>query len=373
VTDIPEDSDVIESISTEPTPAGSKAGFGKLVILLIVLALLAGGGWWLWEHIQELRARAAVAAEQSDLIDALRQQVNELDARIAQNHQSQRNLSTRMDDVAGTHRVLRNEMLGVGERAAALEEAVNRLADSRESSATNLRLDETEHLLRIGQERIELFGDAAGAARAFALADDVLSGLDDPGFAGLRQTVAEELALLRGAPVAPRQRVLARLDTLLAGIDRLPARPSEIYAQEGGDASTLRSILARLVTVQRVDQGGATLSPARIAAQRAALDLDLGVARAAAERGDQDAFQAALLRAAAQLERAFDPDADAVQQAVGQLETLAKESLEARMPELGASQRELRALRNLRRPTSIKFAPLPPPAPAEARIEADVE
>lgn len=371
MTDIPEDSDLIETADAEPTPAANKAGFGKLVFVLILLALLAGGGWWLWEHIQELRARAAVAAEQSDLIDALRQQINELDARIAQNHQSQRNLSTRMDDVAGTHRVLRNEMLGVGERAAALEEAVNRLADSRQSSSTNLRLDETEYLLRIGQERIELFGDTAGAARAYALADDVLSSLDDPGFTGLRQTVAEELGLLRSAPVAPRQRVLARLDTLLAGIDRLPTRASENYVQEGGDASTLRSILARLVTVQRVDQGGATLSPARIAAQRAALDLDLGVARAAAERGDQDAFQAALLRAAAQLERAFDPDAAAVHKAVEQFEALAKESLEARLPELGAAQRELRALRNLSRPTSMQFVPLPPPA--EVPVEADVE
>lgn len=373
MTEISEDSDLNEVVSTAATPATGNSGFAKLALALILIAMLAGAGWWLWEHIQELRARAAVAAEQSDLIDALRQQVNELDSRIAQNHQSQRNLASRMDDVTGTNRVLRNEMLGVGERAAALEEAVNRLADSRESSATNLRLDETEYLLRIGQERIELFGDAAGAARAFALADDVLAGLDDPGFAGLRQTVAEELAQLRSAPVAPRQRVLARLDTLLSGIDRLPVRPTQGTVQEGGDASTLRSILARLVTVQRVDQDGATLSPARIAAQRAALDLDLGVARAAAERGDQDAFQAALLRAAAQLERAFDPDAAEVRKAIEQFEALAKESLEARMPELGASQRELRALRNLRRPTSIQFAPLPPPASPEERTEADVE
>lgn len=373
MTEISEDSDLIETIDTDPAPATGKAGFGKWVFVLILLALLAGSGWWLWEHVQELRARAAVAAEQSDLIDALRQQVNELDSRIAQNHQSQRNLASRMDDVAGTNRVLRNEMLGVAERAAALEEAVNRLADSRESSATNLRLDETEYLLRIGQERIELFGDAAGAARAFALADDVLAGLDDPGFAGLRQTVAEELTLLRSAPVAPRQRVLARLDTLLSGIDRLPVRPTDSSVQEGGDASTLRSIVSRLVTVQRVDQGGATLSPARIAAQRAALDLDLGVARAAAERGDQAAFQAALQRAAAQLERAFDPEATEVRKAVEQFETLARESLEARMPELGASQRELRALRGLRRPTSMRFTPLPPPAADETRIEAEVE
>src|SRR5690606_5061313 len=136
----------------------------------------------------------------------------------------------------------------------------------------------------------ELFGDAAGAARAFALADDVLAGLDDPSFAGLRQTVAEELALLRAAPAGPRQRILARLDTLIPTIERLPARTAQDnLLAEGGDASTLRSILARLVTVRRVDQGGASLSPSRIAAQRAALDLELGVARAAAERGDQGA------------------------------------------------------------------------------------
>ncbi len=373
-----DDSDVIESSPPAETSGRSRYRPGRALVWLVLLLLVATGGWWLWEHIKELRARAAIAAEQSDLIDALRQQVGELDSRIAQNHQSQRNLAVRMDDVAGTHRVLRDEMLSVAERAAALEESINRLAESRERSANTLRLDEAEYLLRIGQERVDLFGDAAGAARAFALADDVLAGLDDPSFAGLRQTVAEELALLRAAPAGPRQRILARLDTLIPAIERLPTRPAQDnLLAEGGDASTLRNILARLVTVRRVDQGGASLSPARIAAQRAALDLELGVARAAAERGDQGAFQAALLRAAGQLERAFDPEAAAVQQAARQLEALAKESLEMNLPQLGTSQRELRLLRNLRRPNAtpatVESHSAAASQPIETPPEADVE
>jgi uroporphyrin-3 C-methyltransferase len=266
----------------------------------------------------------------------------------------------------------------VAERAGALEESINRLTDNRERGANTLRLDEAEYLLRVGQERVDLFGDADGAARAFALADDVLAGLDDPSFAGLRQTLAEELALLRAAPAGPRQRILARLDTLIQSIERLPTRPAQDNVlAEGGDASTMRNILARLVTVRRMDADGASLSPARIAAQRAALDLELAVARAAAERGDQASFQAALMRAAAQLERAFDPDAAAVQQAEDQFETLAQESLELNLPQLGASQRELRLLRNLRRPSSVPRAVEPPSAlilrPVETPQEVDVE
>jgi len=375
VNDIVDSSESLTDTEIErPSP---RRGRWRWVALLVLVLGLAGGAWWLYEHVLELRARAAVAAEQSDLIEALRQQIGELDSRIAQNHQSQRGLSSRMDDVAGTNRVLRDEMLAVAERAAALEESIHRLADSRERSATSMRLDEAEYLLRVGQERMELFGDTSGAVRAFSLADDVLAGLDDPGFAGLRQTVADELAMLRAAPTAPRQRVLARLDTLIGGIGRLPPPPVENLVREGGDASTLRSILARLVTVQRVDQSGATLGPAQIAAQRAALDLELGVARAAAERGDQAAFQASLLRAAGQVERAFDAHSPAVRQAREHFEALAKESLELDLPALGASQRELRALRSLRRPAVASPIRTPSPAlqtpPAPEPTESPVE
>jgi uroporphyrin-III C-methyltransferase len=380
-------SELLEAASEpgpEPAPRPRRRGGGRLLFALVLLAGLGGGGWWLWEYVQSLRASAAVAREQSDLIDALRQQIGELDARIAQNHASQRSLGARLDDMVGTNRALRDEMLAVAERAAALEESVNRLADSRERSATTLRLDEAEYLLRFGQERLELFGDAAGAASAFALADDVLAGIEEPRIAVLRQSVGEELAALRATPAEPRLRVLARLDAIAAAIERLPVREDATATAEGGDASTLRSILGRLVTVRRVDEGGAVIGPARRAAQRAALDLDLATARAAAERSDRAAFRAAIGRVLAQIERGFDVDSLAVRNLLGQVQSLGEESLQAERPALGVSLRELRAVRSLRRSQPAPAAPAPvvePVPPPETqprprpdpRSEAEVE
>ncbi len=363
---------------SEPADASASAapprrrGGARALLWLILLALLGGGGWWLWEYVQSLRASAAVAREQSDLIDALRQQVGELDTRIAQNHQSQRNLAARLDEATGANRVLRDEMLAVAERAAALEEAIHRLAESRERSATTLRLDEVEFLLRFGQERLDLFGDVAGALRAYGLAEEALAGLDDPAFAGLRQGVGQERESLRALADVPQQRILARLDTLAAGLSRLPARGNEELPAEGGDASTLRSILARLVRVSRVDAGGAALTPSRQAAQRAAIDLELALARLAAERGDEPAFRAALQRAGAQAERAFDPGSAAASELLAQLQALGTEPLRMDLPALGSSLRELRALRGLRS-AAPSNAILPRPLPAEPEVEAPVE
>ena len=367
--------DVLLSDSAEagaPETPQRRRGGARTLLWLILLALLGGGGWWLWEYVQSLRASAAVAREQSDLIEALRQQIGELDTRIAQNHQSQRNLSARLEEATGANRVLRDEMLAVAERAAALEEAIHRLAESRERGATTLRLDEVEFLLRFGQERLELFGDIAGAQRAYGLAEETLSGLEDPAFAGLRQSVAQEHETLRTLPDVPQQRILARLDAIAEGVSRLPARGNDELPAEAGDASTLRSILARLVRVSRVDAGGAALTPSRQAAQRAAIDLELGLARLAAERGDEAGFRAAIARAGAQVERAFDPDAAMAIDLLAQLRALGSEPLRADLPALGSSLRELRALRGLRsaRPSS---AILPRPLPAQPSVEAPVE
>lgn len=358
--------------ASAPEAPRRRGGGARAVLWLLLLTLAGGGGWWLWEYVQSLRASAAVAREQSDLIVALRQQVGELDARIAQNHQSQRNLSARMDEAAGANRVLRDEMLAVAERAAALEEAIHRLAESRERSATTLRLDEVEFLLRFSQERLDLFGDVAGALRAHGLAEETLAGLEDPAFAGLRQSVAQESESLRALAEIPQQRVIARLDAISAELSRLPVRGNEELPAEAGDASTLRSILARLVRVSRVDAGGAALTPARQAAQRAAFDLELGLARLAAERGDESGFRAALQRANAQAGRAFDPGAAAVIDLLARLQALASEPLRTELPALGSSLRELRALRGLRS-AAPSTAILPRALPPEPSVEAPIE
>ena len=52
-----------------------------------------------------------------------------------------------------------------------------RLADANRQGAQALRLDETELLLTLGEQRLRLAGDLDGARHAYALATDVLDGI----------------------------------------------------------------------------------------------------------------------------------------------------------------------------------------------------
>ena len=74
---------------------------------------------------------------------------------------------------------LREEVLGLSERAGLIEDALRNLAERHDDGETSLRLGEAEFLLRLGAERHRLFRDPTGAATAFELADGVLAELDD--------------------------------------------------------------------------------------------------------------------------------------------------------------------------------------------------
>ena len=100
--------------------------------------------------------------------------------------------------------MLRDELLGIGQRAALLEDSVAKLADPERHGAQALRLDEVELLLSQGQQRLQIAGDLDGARRAYALAGGVLDGIDDPAYLSLRQALAQERAALDALGADPQ-------------------------------------------------------------------------------------------------------------------------------------------------------------------------
>ena len=149
-------------------------------------------GWRYWQHQQ---AQSAALAEQQRLA---------LDASVTNLRATQQSQAQRLQQAEATNRVLRDELLGIGERATLLEDSVSKLADPDRNSAQSLRLDELELLLGIGQQRLQLANDLDGARRALALAAPLLGGIDDPAYLNLRQTLAQEQAALDALGVDPR-------------------------------------------------------------------------------------------------------------------------------------------------------------------------
>jgi uroporphyrin-3 C-methyltransferase len=317
---------------TTPSPVAparrSRAGALLLWLLLaLVVAAAAGVGWWQWQareqHLHSLAAQQRAA----------------LDARVERLQQAQRAQAQRLQQAEATNRVLRDELLGIGQRAALLEDSVSKLADPDHHGARALRLDEIELLLGIGQQRLRLDDDIDGARRALALAAPLLDGLDDPTYLNLRQALAQEQAALQSLGADPRIQANSLLERIAAGIDSAtPARTAPSLREPW-----YQRLLGRLVHRQPTASAGLDQRPDRDAAL-AALQVEFSLARAAVERRDGVGLQHALARIDAWLQRllAGSPALAPKRLLLAELKAL---PLRMESPLAGTTLQQLRALR----------------------------
>ena len=325
---------------TSPSPHRSRARGNLLLALIVLLALLFGGwrlhGWWHAQHdaVSDEAPTQNAGPDGNSGIDIIRRE--------------QHALAQRMADSATNNKILRDEVLGLGERAALLEESVARIAGPRAQGEQALQLDEVDLLLTIGQQQLQLAGDLPGALHAYALADSTLAASADPNLLDLRQTLAQEIAALRALPADPRATLGGRLDALQAGLDALPLLTLD-PPQRDARAPLLDRVFGSMVSVQRRDTRD-LLSPAAREAGMTALRLEFTVARLALERRDERAFNASLDRIDGWLPRLLPPSARLRQQHL-QLVALRNQPLRIELPVLGSSLDALRRLRGARLPT----------------------
>ena len=320
---------MIEPDASPSLPSRRRAPLAWLVLLL--LALAAAWGWHAWTQ----RQSAARAVE----IDA-QQRVEALEARMESLRREQRAQAGRLQQADATNRVLRDELLGVGQRAALLEDSVSKLADPDRHGAQALRLDEVEMLLSMARQRLDIASDLDGARRAYALAAGMLDGIDDPAYLSLRQTLAQERAALDAVGVDPVHAAAAKLDAIET---RLPTLPLVRDAREGSQRSWWERVASRLIDVQPSDRAQLRATSDRSAGMEA-LSIEFTLARAALERRDLPTWRASLGRADAWLPRLW-PDTDALRAQRRALQALRAQSLAVRSPVLGSSLTQLRAMR----------------------------
>lgn len=317
------------------TPAPRRRG--SALAWLLVPLLLAAAGWagWRWWQAQSLREHDAAARAE--------QRIEGLEARVDALRQDQRAQSQRLQQAEATNRVLRDELLGVGQRASLLEDSVSRLADPERNGARALRLDELESVLAMAQQRLQLAGDLNGARHAYAIATTLLDGIDDPAYLNLRQALAQERSAVDALGADPRALAEGRLEAFAATLPALP-----LAARARGEASLpwWRRAFARIVDVRRADAAVA-IEPGDRAAGLAALQLELSLARAAAERRDRDGYRAALARADGWTTRLW-PDTPQLRERRARLRALRELPLAAELPALGTTLQQLRAMRAAR-------------------------
>jgi uroporphyrin-III C-methyltransferase len=317
--------------SAAPAPPRHRLAGPSFAIVLVILALVAWAGWRHWEARQ---AGAAAELDDGQRLDALQLRVDSL-------RRDQRAQAQRLQQAEATNRLLREELLGIGQRAALMEDTLSRLADPDRHGAQSLRLDEVEFLLSVAAQRLDLVGDVDGARRAYGLAAGLLNGIDDPAWLSLRQTLAQERAALDALGEAPRVVAAGRLDALEAALSALPERAEA--APGAAPPAWWRRLMSRVVEA-RPTAGETMAAPGDRAPALAALRLELTLARAALERGDRDGFAAALQRAQAWVLRLW-PESPQRGAAIQALEALQAQPLRPELPVLGTTLEQLRRLR----------------------------
>lgn len=308
-------------------PRRSRAG-GLLLLLLLLVVLAATGvfGWRYWQHQQ---AQSTALAEQ---------QRQALDASVASLRTTQQSQAQRLQQAEATNRVLRDELLGISERATLLEDSVSKLADPDRNSAQALRLDELELLLGIGQQRLQLAEDLDGARRALALAAPLLGGIDDPAYLNLRQTLAQEQAALDALGIDPRIRANALLDALARDLQDMSAVNARHSDQQ---APWYARLIDRIVRVQPTAGAGLRERADREAAL-ASMQVELSLARAAIERRDAARMAIALDRIDAWLQKLQPSKLAADRKRISELKAI---TLQVDAPLSGSTLQQLRTLR----------------------------
>jgi len=284
---------------------------------VVVLGVGGYAGWYVWQqqqHEQEAQAQTTAVQLQGlqATLDALRR--------------DQRATSQRLQDAATTNRVLRDEMLGLSQRSALLEENLAKLADSANQG-------------RQAAQRLNYADDVEGARRLYAQAATALADLPDSDGLNLRQALVQERDALDSLGAGPRAQSLQRLDSLAKALQGLPSQVTGDSAP-GAGKTWWQATLAPFVDISPSRQNGPLTAAERRNADDA-LQLELTLARAAIERGDRTGRDTALARVEHWAQRRW-PDSPALRAQRAELKALRELPLQASNAVLGSTLQQLR-------------------------------
>ncbi|HET6564852.1 MAG TPA: uroporphyrinogen-III C-methyltransferase [Xanthomonadales bacterium] len=367
-----------EKFPDEAPPAraggGRASGLSLLSLLLAGIALVIAA--WMWWQGEQSRSQqlSAWQAQQQHYQDELKRLEDMLAAAQDSSSRQSSELSSGLQQRVQALEAMRNEgedfrsetsawsrsaqaaLEDSQARLNSMDEKLRNLAARSAESDTELELEEIEYLLRMAQERLELFGDTRNADRALQLADQQVQAFDNPMFIGLRREIAAARQALTAADVPDMVIIGSEIDGLQDRLALLPFRSG--LQQTEPDASVdgtpaeqhwwerLKATLSGLVTVRRVDDAELAmpvLADQLALRQRAWLQVEQ--ARLAALGREQAIYQESLAQAEATVQRWFAADDPQVKLVISGLQSLQQRNVDPPMPDISAPWVTLRSIR----------------------------
>ncbi|MCP5305309.1 MAG: uroporphyrinogen-III C-methyltransferase [Chromatiaceae bacterium] len=351
-----------------------------LILAGVALLLVVGGiafGYRYWQALSQdlaamgARVRTAMSGQQQlqQSLDGTRQalQAQESTLNAQQDVLSKQRLA--VDEARNAFQTqeqkLADENLKLEEREAELRAAVADVHRRVGRSGTQWMIAETDYLLRIANHRLILARDTQTARVALELADQRLRDTQDPGWTGVREQIARDIAKLSGFAAPDIAGMSAQLAALIEQvpqlkIDRATVGPERTLPEHAARAPGERSwdtLLDDLwagfkdsVRIRERDQPvQAMLAPEHQYFLYENLRLNLQGARLALARGDQALFRDNLQSAAASLDSHFaadDATATAVRSAVAKMLAI---DIHPQLPDISQSLRTLEVRQKLMR------------------------
>lgn len=332
-------------MSESPAPAPRSHAW-LLVVALIALAALALAGWQAYTMRQEL--------------DALRQELAkrlaDVDAQTRAGRMAGDQLREATREASVKIGVLESKMAESQSQQVALEALYQDLSRNRDEWA----FAEIEQTLVIANQQLQLAGNVRAALIALQAADTRLQNMNRPQLLNLRKAISEDMARLKAAPAVDTVGISARIDTLMAAVDKLPlanearvaadmpaalpppapAAPAPVPADSGWTRfwRDTWNDLRDMVRVQRMDTKDVPLlAPQQVFFLRENLKLRLLNARLALLSRDQAVFRSDLKAAQDWLKRYFDARDKGVVNAAATLASLQKTDVSIELPDLSAT------------------------------------
>ena len=393
---------------SEPEPKPRRGGSAlAFLALLIALAAAAGTAWIWWQdqasgdstsaqllsEVSRLESNdghlSAQLQELSKAIEALSaagdtDTLNELKARSSEDRAQLEAMQQALQQQLALTRSQQEAADAMQGRLLAAEAALAAASGRELDARGELDTAEVDYLLRLANERLQLFSDPVAAERALVLADAHLAALDNPSYLGVRQAIAAARSDLAAVDLPDDLVIAGQLDAMQKAIPTLPfpeailPTAGTVQEAEEGWWEKLKATFASLVTVRRStgeENRRISLQDQDYVRQR--LWLQLEVAHLALMRHDQDALSGALQRVRAVVDEWLDPASSEVEAFKASLSGLQSLDVEVAWPDISAPWTTLQLVRSARSapapaaPAAVMPQEQPTPASANAEPESE--
>ncbi|MCE2998775.1 MAG: uroporphyrinogen-III C-methyltransferase [Betaproteobacteria bacterium] len=314
-------------------------------LLLAAAAVLFGATHWLQDRGADDELRRELARRLADM----EAQNKEAAARAAQAANALREAEVKLG-------VLETKLAESQSQQIALEALYQELSRNRDDWA----FAEIEQSVLLASQQLQVAANVRAALIGLENAEARLQRLDQPRYAGLKRALSRDIEKLKALPLTDIYVSSARLDDVIAAVDKLPlamtaraqpesAAPPPAAAEAQGWTRVLREIWGEMRQLVRIQTSGvqdaALLAPDQAFFLRENLRLRLSSARLSLLTRDTRAYQGDLRAVQAALEAHFERKDAAVIAAAATLRKLQEAQLQAELPDLAETMEALRKLR----------------------------